>query len=213
MSITASQLLINARSVLGLNFQDGRLDDNNIPGVMASINRGIMQFSFDKNWPFLYVESSVSTVANQNYVALPSSTVNVAFVSLQDQRLKQIQRSQSSDFYNVTNRPVAFSVLAEKIYLTPTPDAVYSLTIGRYTNIPAVATPVALSGLTSTTITMPDSLVGLLTLYVAKELSLILKDRDGYQLVMEELKMEKQRLDDNVRLSTSPIAPATRRDY
>lgn len=213
MSITASQLLINARSVLGLNFQDGRLDDNNIPGVMASINRGIMQFSFDKNWPFLYVESSVSTVAAQNYVTLPTNTVNVAFVALQDQRLRQIQRQASTDFYNVTDRPVAFSVLAEKVYLTPTPDAVYSLTIGRYTNIPAVATPVALADLTSTTITIPDNLVGLLTLYVAKELSLILKDREGYQLVNEELRMEKQRLDDNVRLSTSPMAAATRRDY
>lgn len=213
MSITASQLLINARSVLGLNFQDGRLDDNNIPGVMASINRGIMQFSFDKNWPFLYVESSVSTVANQNYVSLPANTVNVAFVALQDRTLRQIQRSQSSDFYNIANRPTSFSVLAEKVYLAPVPDSVYALTIGRYTNIPAVATPAALADLTSTTITMPDSLVGLLTLYVAKELSLILKDREGYQLVMEELKMEKQRLDDNARLSTSPIAPATRRDY
>ena len=212
MTITAYDLYMDARSVLGLNFQDGRLDDNNKVGVMASLNRALSEFCADKDWPFLYVESSVSTVSGQGYITLPAATTHVTFVSLESNLLQQVQRRDSVRWFGVTARPSYFSALNGRAYLTPTPDGVYVINLGYYTQIAKVATPASLSLLSATTLAIPQELIGLVTLYVAKHFSMILKDYDGYKLVNEEIRSEKQKLDDAARLSTAPQAPRTRRD-
>lgn len=195
-----------------MQFSDGRLDDNNIDGVLTLINAGLSEMSLDHDWDWLYAEGTITTVAGTEGYSTPTSHLRTAWLAEGTNLLSLQQRRKSAPYYGTTGYPSHYSVLADSIRFSPIPDGVYTIRHGYYTYIPKV-TAANVAALSSTTISIPAPFESLAALYIAKQIALSLKDQQAYSLVVEEIRAEKQRLEDNVRRAISPMPPATRGDW
>lgn len=94
----------------------------------------------EANAGFFDTTSTVSTVANQEYVALPANTWVVRGVDRRDgsewEALSQISIADRNRYSSTTGEPIAFRLTARGADLYPTPNTVYTL---RFTYTPVVS--------------------------------------------------------------------------
>ena len=151
-------------------------------------------------------ETTLSTVANTQTVALPADIVeieNISVVANPNRPLSVITPEQMDFKYPDafwTSQPSHFSIIGSTLYLGPTPDAVYSLHLAYYGRITALATTATNALLTSHPI-----------IYLAASLSegyLYLKDTDAAALWNDRYRSAKdslQQSDDSLLRSGSQM--------
>ena len=214
MSVTAGDLYARGRAVLGLNQQDGRLDDNNIVNVVQIINAALMEFSAEHDWDFLYDETTFTTVAGVEKYLLPTDHLRTSWVADADNNeLHLRQRRDHIRHRSAQSQPYFYSVIGDYLYLSPTPDSGAAGTYrhGYFRHLPELPDTVdAVADLDVLTYKVPVVFQPMLQLFIAKHVALSLKDYDAYRLVNEELDTERRRLADNVRRALGPVAPQTR---
>jgi len=211
MSITAADLYRQARAKIGVNFQDGRLDENNLDGAIAAVNGGLSEFSLRQDWEFLYDEGTFNTVAGTAAYDLPTDHIRTLWLAIEDRELRQEPRSSAVRFYDGRNTPAYFSILGGKIRLSPVPDEAKTVRHGYYRHLPPVEST-SVSGFAAVEVEVPSYYVGVAVLYIAKHIALMLKDRDAYQLVTAELAGQLRVMEDNNMRSASPRSPKVRND-
>lgn len=85
-----------------------------------------------------------STVANQNYIAVPSDLLNIRSIAVQSDPVTVLDYLAPDQFnsqyiYGETGIPRSFTVIGANLYLGPTPDAVYSVLNTYQSSIPALS--------------------------------------------------------------------------
>ena len=213
MTITASDLWTRARTRIGLGFTDGRLDDNNIDGVNALINAGLMDMSADHDWDWLYAEGTISVVAGTETYATPTNYMRTLWIANDtNEQLFLRQRRDSIKYAGASAYPRYFHVANSLIYLSPIPTKTATYRHGYFTHIPEVD-ETSIANLANVDIEIPALFVPLAGLFIAKHICMSFKDYDTYKMIDSEIMALKKRLDDNSRRSLGPVAPQTRQDY
>lgn len=214
MTVTAGDLYAGARSRIGLNFEDGRLDDPNIVGADTVVNAGLTDLSTAHDWDWLYTEGTISVVNGTEAYALPANHMRTLWVSnSHDQEIFYKQRRDAIKYHNLAGSyPRFYSVLNDTLYLSPKPSQNETFRHGYYTYIPLIACA-TIADMADVDLEIPDLYVGLATLYVAKNIAMMFKDFDAYRLVTGEIKAELDRVADNTRRSIGPVSPQTRPDW
>lgn len=215
MTVSAGDLFARGRAVIGLNQQDGRLDDNNFDNVVQIINAALAEFSVETDWDFLYNEYSLNTVADVEKYLLPSDHLRTSWVATDDtgRELQLRERRENVRYRGATGTPYFYSVLGDYLYLFPVPSQAETLRhayYGQLSELPVTATTIAL--LDNVTYEIPTQYVRLLELFIAKHVALSLKDYDGYRLVNEEIAAARRKMADNFRRALGPMRVKTR-DY
>ncbi len=212
MSISAADLFARGRAVIGLNQQDGRLDDNNLDNVVQILNRALMEFSAENDWDFLYDETSFTTVVGQEKYLLPSEHLRTSWVcDSEDFELSLRQRREHIRHRASNGTPYFYSVLGDYIYLAPKPDAVGTYRHGYYKHLSEIPASVdAVADLDAVQYRIPVIWQPFLQLFVAKHVALSLKDYDAFRAVSDEIATERARLSDNARKAQAPMVPRTR---
>lgn len=213
MTVTAGNIYYSARSTVGLNFTDGRLDDENINGVLTFINLGLSEFYMSRDWEFLYAEGTISVVAGTETYATPTNHLRTLWIADDtDEELRLRQRRDSIRFGSEQGDPAYYSIFNDLIYLSPIPNATATYRHGYYTHIPVV-TDNSIANLQNTTLQIPLPFQHLASLYISKQIALSLKDYNLFNTIKAEIADEHRRVDDNNRRSLGPVAPQTRKDY
>lgn len=212
MSVTAGDLYARGRAIIGLNQQDGRLDDNNIVNVIQIFNAALMEFSAENDWDFLYDETTFTTVAGVEKYLLPSEHLRTSWVAdANNTELHLRQRRDHLRHRSQRGNPFFFSALGDYLYLSPVPSAGEQFRHGYFKHLPQLPDTVdAVADLDVLTYKVPVIFQPMLQLFIAKHVALSLKDYDAYRMVNEELDAERRRLADNVRRAIGPMAPQTR---
>lgn len=210
--VACSDLWSAAKARVGLNFADGRLDDNNMAGVLAAINAGLAELALDHDWDWLYAETTHTTAAGTETYSVPTNYLRTQWLAIEDTPLVAQSRRDAVRYYGQTAYPAFYSVSNGLIRLSPIPNGVYTVRHGYFTSFAKVSES-TVSALSGVTLAIPVPFEGLAALYIAKQICLSFKDQAGYNLVIEEIRAEKQRLDDNVRRSLGPQAPSVRKDW
>lgn len=213
MSVTAGNLYAAARARVGLNFADGRLDDENITGVLVLINAGLNDLSVSRDWEFLYAEGTISVVAGTESYATPTNHLRTLWIADDtDEELHLRQRRDHIRFGGEQGDPAYYAIFNDLIYLSPIPNATATYRHGYYTYIPAV-TDNSIANLQNTTLAIPLPFQNLAALFIAKQIALAFRDYNLYNAIKGEIADEQRRVDDNNRRSLGPVAPQTRKDY
>lgn len=210
--ITASDLYELARAKVGLNFQDGRLDDNNIAAVNMFINSGIMDLSAETDWDWLYSEESFVTSPGIETYGLPRNHMRTAWIADDEGRpLALAQRRKAVRYFNTQSDPRFYSVTSEMIYLAPVPSSAKRLRHGYFTHLPTVDVA-EVADLADIEFRIPAMWWNFAALFIAKHIALSLRDYNLLGAVTSEMQLERQRLSDNSRKALGPMAPITRAD-
>lgn len=207
---TALELWTGARSRVGLNGPDGLLGDTNIDGVLSALNSGLSDFASTDNWDFLYRETNVSLIAGTSTYATPADHISTMFLAIGNRLLLNRQRKQAVRYEGYGGEPAAYSVLNDTIRVYPTPTEAGTMTHGYYGGYAAVTGTYA--GLSSVTLDIPTQFLSLAQLFVARQLAMVINDRERYQLINEQIASEKRAMQDNVLRSSSPGVVQTRGD-
>jgi len=83
----------------------------------------------------MYTTATLSTVADQDYISLPSGFRNFKGNLYVSGNLKARLTQESLDNLNnsyggsITGQPVMYSVAGDRVYIAPTPDGVYSIPV------------------------------------------------------------------------------------
>lgn len=211
--ITAGDLYALARTKIGLNFQDGRLDDNNITAVNGFVNAGLIDLSVETDWDWLYDEETITTTAGVETYPLPRDYMRTAWISDDvNQELSQKQRRQAIQMFDKTGPPRSYFIANDSLYLTPVPSESVTLRHGYYTHLPTVDVA-TVAELDDEELEIPPMWWNFGALFIAKHIALAFKDYNLHQAVVSEMNEERRRLADNARRSLSPMVPATRRDW
>jgi len=212
MSITAGDLYASARARTGLNFADGRLDDNNIVGVNTAINAGLTDLVAAHDWDWLYDENIIGIVPSVESYRTPTNFMRALWLANDNnEELSLRQRRDAIRFSSGTGTPRYFSILNGQIYLSPTPSQAAVYRIGYYVQFERIDA-LTVAALDDIDLEIPDMFVSLATLYIAKNIAMMFKDYDAYRLLTEEIRAEMKRVADNTRRSLGPVAPQTRHD-
>lgn len=213
MSVTAGNLFYQARARVGLNFADGRLDDENIGGVLVMLNSGLVDLCTDHDWEWLYSEGTISVVAGTETYATPTNHLRTLWIADDtDEELRLRQRRDHIRFGGEQGDPAYYWIANDLIYLSPIPSNTATYRHGYYTIIPVV-TDNSIANLQNTTLQIPPPFQNLAALYVAKQIALAFRDYNLLNAIKAEINEEKRRVDDNNRRSLGPVAPQTRKDY
>lgn len=213
MTITANDLWASARARIGLNFADGRLDDTNIVGVNTALNAGLADLASDHDWDWLYNEGTISVVAGTESYATPTDYMRTLWLATDlNEELSLRQRRDSIRFSGTTAYPRFYSVANSLIYISPIPSVSATYRHGYFTAFPEVDES-TVANLANVDLEIPTLFVPLAELFVAKQVAMMFKDYNLYQMLSGEIRELKKRIDDNSRRSLGPVAPQTRRDY
>lgn len=118
---------------LGLQTTDGLAQ----PATLTrAINIGLQRISSIHDWPWLYVEGTIVTVANQQAYVQVAPWTRTAWIGYNDDLLGARQRQDLVQYALVSGVPRLYAVVGSTIYLAATPDAIYTLAHGYYKTEP-----------------------------------------------------------------------------
>jgi hypothetical protein len=175
----------------------------------SSINSGLRAMAADYDWPWLQVEGSLVTVANQSTYATSGLTGWVRTLWIQDDArdLEYRQRREVTRYkLNTGPRAFIYTISADQIVLAPTPTEVRTLTHAYIRTEPPLVNG-------SDAIVCPDHFSDLAVLYATIEEATRLKDTALRNLLISDKNEWIGRLRDNVRRSSATVRLRSRNDW
>jgi hypothetical protein len=209
MAQQLSDIRTDVREAGNYSSSDGNVSDAVMTRV---INRALRRISAEFDWPWLYAEETITTVAGTTDYNLPTRWAKTAWLSEENVGLLRPATHKQSRRWieqatRVTGRPVYYTHEgASQIRLFPAPDAVYSVDHGYYTY------EAALSNDTDTP-AIPDPYDDLV---VWKSLEFLAIRRGEQELMQNARRMYQDQLrvvTDNVRASKEFASIKTRQDW
>lgn len=132
----ASKSLSDLRSIVRIrgDYENARrFSDASIDTEIQAAFAELYELIADTNEGYWDTSSTVSTVANQPYVALPADTWRVREIDRLDGseyvRLRRVEVNDSITLLTSTDEPVGYRLSARGAELHETPDAVYTLRV------------------------------------------------------------------------------------
>lgn len=231
MTYTAADLYKNGLARFGMNFSDGLLGNDNATGVYAVLCGGIVEFYSSRDWNFLIgVGSDTVSPSIGQWVTLPSDFNKMAFVGTRNPHssLSYVNVGSENVFGEDGNTDVArgfprfYTVWYGQIEVFPMPQADVSIDYVYYKKIDtstfnttdgSSTTPITSLASTSMDSTIPTDMRPLAELYVAKHAALLIKDREVYGMIQDEIRSTHAVVDDNLRKARATNPPKTRADW
>lgn len=216
---SASSLYKSALGRLGLNFPDGLVGETNEQGVLDALNDALSEVAVDHDWLFTYSEHTLETVPGQAHYSLPSTWLRTSWLVMQDTGEELVAKQRRGHFtFTGQARPRWYDTSGDKIILAPVPDGAYVIQHGYFSSYDYIERnsddfASLYEQLDEVDIAIPDVYRPLLVLYIAKNIALLEKDRESYQMVTEEIGSFRRRIGDNRRRHQSPGMVITRDDY
>lgn len=157
MTTTLAQLRPLVRQRLGLQSNDGRLQDDSLT---ISINAALAKMATEYNWPWLITHEDFDCVVGQNQYNPPADWVKTMWFKIANFELSSRQRLDLVKFDTTTGRPTMFAVWEQKLWLAPTPDQTYTVTHSYLRSEPVLVDD-------EDTLLCPDRFIDVVVLYVA----------------------------------------------
>ncbi|MDQ3317456.1 MAG: hypothetical protein M3522_09030 [Actinomycetota bacterium] len=103
--------------------------------VKRWLNEALGRVARQIDLPQTETSTTLSTVAGAQALALPATLVRVTSVLDADRRdyLTEVQPADVDESSSTPNRPSGYAIFGANLLLTPTPDAVYTLTLRYWT--------------------------------------------------------------------------------
>lgn len=212
MAKTLADLQARVLITVGLPSDDAMVP----PGVLTQcINNGLTKMAMDFDWPHLYTQATITTVAGTRLYALPDGDPDPLWIRTiwisRDAIGKDLEQRQRRDLtmYAVTGvrgRPVWYAENGQAILIAPTPDAAYSLTHVYIRPEDPLVDP-------TDEPLCPEHLIGIVVLYAAAEVCVFTKDSTLKNLIEGEIQAWIRRMRDNVHMSASTMRIRVRQDW
>jgi hypothetical protein len=174
-----------------------------------AVNYAVQRLGAARAWPWLNSEATAATVAGTATVTIPSSARRVRWVAIEDDVLDRRQRADLIRFSDAAGngRPNRYALKdSTTLLLSPTPDAIYTVTFGLVIPEPA------LSSGTDTPL-LPSQFHDVIVLYAARYLAMRRKDLTLVAALDAEIKDWMPSLD-RAALQDVGITPIrTRQDW
>ena len=215
---TAAELYDSARATIGLNFEDGLLGTQNESAVLTVINSGLNDLSIDHNWLFSYVEEEFQTVQGLDSYDPPEEWLMTSFLVVKDLGYELTPKQRRDHFaYTGGGAPQWYDTSGDRLLIAPVPDGAYTIVHGFYThlsNITRASTsyPVFDDQLAAVSFDIPPTYLPLAVLFIARRLCLLMKDKEHYGMVEDQIKNVTRKMDDNRMRQTRPGRISSRRD-
>lgn len=203
MTTTLSTLRTLVIDKLGLTTNDGRMTS---ASLNRSINTGLQKLATDYDWPWLVVDTTLTTAAGDDSYSPPSGWTRTKRLSYENDLLTERQRDDFVLWNEVENVPHLYAVEGTTIYLCPTPNNTYSLT---HTYITAET---VLSGDSDTPL-CPDYYIDVVVTYAALDMARKIKDTSLLNTLEQERKDWLKRIRDNVQRTYKSPQISTREDW
>jgi hypothetical protein len=209
MAQDLDDIMVDVREAGNYNASDGNLTDAILTRI---VNRALQRISSEFDWPWLYAEETITTVAGTLDYNLPTRWTKTAWLSEETvgdlQPASHLQsRRWVEQATRITGRPLYYvHEGVSQIRLFPAPDAVYSIGHGYYTSE-------AVLSVGSDTPALPDPFDDLL---VWKALEFAAMRRGEGTLANQARDMYKDQLKvvkDNVRGTKQFGVPSSRQDW
>lgn len=198
MTYTLAQLRTKTRLRLGATSDDAMLTDTQLN---ESVNNGLRNFALERDWPWLQLHSTISTVVGQESYALPANCLRILAMSidgsepLEEVLLADLLRYQR----NVTTRqPFAYMNDTLNIRLAPIPTQVYSIDL-QYQRAENELT------VDADTILTPNYYTDLLVTYAALDAAIVVRDQALQSSLLQLAKDQLGRTAD--ALNRSAVGP------
>lgn len=215
---TALSIYKSALGRLGLSFEDGLLGEGNPDSVLAALNAGLDEMSVDHDWQFNYKEGEIRTAGNVDAYDPPSDWLRTAWIVDAYGRPLVFKQRQDHLYRQLTGPPAVFDTAGDKIYVAPVPDREYVLRHGYYATVDQIeldteeGAGTLYEQLADIDVDLPSPFDTLATLYVARAQALVLKDRELYGMLKEEISDYRRKMEDNRRRHQAPGRTRTRID-
>jgi hypothetical protein len=214
---TAYDIYFGALSRLGLNFDDGLLGSTNSAGVLSVLNDGLAELSVDHDWLFSYVEEEMAVSSGIDAYDPPTDWLRTGWLVEKSTNTELKVRQRREHFGMTAGMPRYFDTSGDRILVAPVPDQNYVLRHGYFTSIPRIVRdsttwPTFYDQLQAVTLVLPAPYDTLATLYVAKNIALLQKDRELYGMIDSDLGAFRRKIEDNRRRSQAVPAIKVRPD-
>jgi len=94
------------------------------------VHKALRKLDSAYEWPWSHVFDTLPTVSNQEFIVLPSGWSKTIALTIND--YQSLTPTSLIDLRSETatgrGMPISYAIAADKLYLRPTPDAVYSIT-------------------------------------------------------------------------------------
>ena len=187
----------------GLASDDARFPDATVNRI---VNRALRQVSSEHDWPWNQVSGTLSTVADTQSTAFPSSLSKVLRLEIEGRNLLQITAAEGGTYSQDTGRPQAYFIEGDEIHWAPVPDGVYTVNI-TYT---VYETALALD---ADTPNLPDRFMDWLVQTALVQVAQRIRDTELFSMADRERRMWSRRAADEVRRSSQSTRIKTRSDW
>lgn len=171
--------------------------------VLEALNDGLKSISAEREWHWLFVKDTGSTVANVPTIAVPPDYVRSVYLSI-DAKTPLEERSlrDLTGEGTLTGAPAFFASDGSNFALYPTPSEAKAFVHAYYRSEPTLV-------LSTDAPLMPDSYSPWLVAEAAVRLPIRVNSQDTYTILREEIAAWKKRVEDNVKRNAQP--PSIRR--
>lgn len=204
---------LKARTLIKLGLPS---DDALVPAATLTqcINNGLTKMAMDYDWPHLYTQVTITTVAGTRLYGLPDGTpdpqwVRTIWISKDDVGVDLIQRQRRDlTIYSAASRgkPRWYAENGQAVLIAPTPDGVYSLTHVYIRTEPELVDdgdePLC-----------PEHMIDIVVCYAVSEASIFTKDTTIKNMADTEIQGWIKRMRDNVHMSASTMRIRVRQDW
>lgn len=213
---TAYDIFNSARIRAGLEFDDGLLDADG--SVIPLFNAAMDEMAVDHDWSFNYTEDTFQTSPGQTLYNTPVDWLRTAWVVKESTGEQLTYKNRRTTMVHTTRgEPVFYDVVGDQLALAPAPENVTRYVHAYFAKFPSLVRDSdtyadVFDQLAAEQVNIPSPFVTLASLFLTKNIALRLKDRELYQMVNEEIRDFKRRIDDNRRRATAPGRIQTRSD-
>jgi hypothetical protein len=173
--------------------------------------------SVTHDWLFSYAEEEMAVSAGNDNYSTPEDWLRTGWLVEKSTNTPLKARQRNDHFGFSPAMPRYFDTSGDRILVAPVPDQNYILRHGYFTSIPRVVRDeeefeALYDQLQAVTINLPAPYDTLAVLYVAKNIALLSKDREMYQMVNDSLSDYKKVVEDNRRRQQANPAIRVRPD-
>tara|TARA_R110000822_G_scaffold65970_3_gene161301 strand:- start:39 stop:674 length:636 start_codon:yes stop_codon:yes gene_type:complete len=207
MAQDLDDIKLNALDVFGYNANDPILDATTLTRL---VNSALQQLSTEFDWPWLYDEGTITTVAGTTDYAVPTNWSRTKWLAidedeLQFRSLRDMRRIMGDT--DIQRQPVFYATVGDtSIRLGQIPDAVYTVDHGYFKQEAALSAG-------GDAPLLDSAYDDMLVMYVAKKMAMRKGETRDINQAQREIDAWLKRTRDNVRRTSAFPRIITRNDW
>jgi len=207
MAQDLDDIKLNALDVFGYNSSDPLLDATTLTRL---VNSALQQLSTEFDWPWLYAEGTITTVAGTTDYAVPTNWSRTKWLSIEEDELlfrslRDLRRIIGDT--TVTRQPTFYTTVGDtSVRLGPIPDAVYTVDHGYFKQEAALSAG-------GDAPLLDSAYDDMLVMFVAKKLAIRKGETRDINVAQREIDTWLKRTRDNVRRTSAFPRVKIRNDW